>query len=83
MTSKRSYEENAKFGAKGGKATKAKHGQEHYTKIGRQGGLKGGKGADHVKAGKAGGKAVKAKYGPNYFRQIALKRWAEKKHSSK
>ncbi len=66
MTSKRTYEDNAEFGAKGGETTKARHGVDHYKKIGKAGASKGGR-------------ATLERHGSDYFRQLALKRHQKNK----
>ena len=66
MTSKRTFEENAGYGKKGGETTKAVHGVDHYKKIGKAGGRKGGR-------------ATLEKHGTDYFRQLALKRHQKNK----
>ena len=66
MTSKRTHEENAEFGKKGGETTKARHGVAHYKKIGQTGASKGGR-------------ATLKRHGSDYFRQLALKRHQKNK----
>ncbi len=86
MTSKRTYEDNAKFGKKGGKETKTRHGEDHFKKIGQAGGRKGGKtlkestDPEHFsEIGGKGGRVTLERHGSDYFRQLALKRHQKNK----
>ena len=66
MTSKRTYEDNAEFGKKGGETTRDRLGVDHYKKIGKAGGGKGGR-------------TTLERHGSDYFRQLALKRHRKNK----
>lgn len=75
------YMTTGEAGKKGGEATKARHGPDHYQKIGVAGGQatkeKYQKDGFYQKIGSKGGQRVKEKYGSDYFSKLSRRRSAK------